>query len=94
MKNIPSNYLNNAQVNKAIKAIYIYIHTLYWTSNFSLNVAVFLVMFSNISGSAKDYIFTDLHLHDGSLYTVGVMGCNEAGLCSPYHKYTVKVSLT
>ena len=48
--------------------------------------------FPQISGGAVEYTFTDLDLHDGSQYTVGVMACNGASVCTGYHTYTFKVT--
>ncbi|XP_072048763.1 uncharacterized protein [Amphiura filiformis] len=40
-----------------------------------------------IGGTESQYTFTNLFLHDGSEYTVGVMACNEARLCTPFHTF-------
>ncbi|XP_072034094.1 uncharacterized protein [Amphiura filiformis] len=46
---------------------------------------------TKISGGANEYTFTNLDLHDGSQYTVGVMACNGAGRCTQIHTFTFKV---
>ncbi|XP_072048762.1 uncharacterized protein [Amphiura filiformis] len=44
-----------------------------------------------IGGTESQYTFTNLFLHDGSEYTVGVMACNGARLCTALHTFNFKM---
>ena len=35
-----------------------------------------------VGGLVRDYTFTRLQLHDGSIYTVKIISCNGAKLCT------------